>query len=345
MDKQVKETKDCLTVGGTGCFISLIFITISCFVSDFGFTLFLIGLVLLFISGLCLLVGTVEGIKLLINKNRVKNPKYKPADNEEFVAKAKAIEEDFESKIAVQQDSQNKNRTKRDELQTTLDDKNNLKKQYDSSINDFIKANTYKIKRHVTINMVNNTFTYVSKTVNLDDVTDIQVKCNSQVITQSNTSEQRKARKGLVSTVGRAAVGVALTGGNPVGAVMGLTGTKKTKGITSTTTTQKEINSYSVVVLTNAIQNSVITISCGNLESDALEVSNAINNACINSGTVDTEQHDINVNESNKLGVEIKDLQAQIKELDKENKGLTSAINMLKVERNKAIKQLKKQYK
>lgn len=345
MDRQVKEMKDFFTVGVTGFLMSLIIVAISCFIGDFGFIFFLIGLVLLFISGLCLLVGTVEGIKLLINKNRVKNPKYKPTDNEEFIAKAKAIEEDFESKIAVQQDSQNENRTKRDELQTTLDDKNNLKKQYDSSINDFIKANTYKIKRHVTINMVNNTFTYVSKTVNLDDVTDIQVKCNSQIITQSNTSEQRKARKGLVSTVGRAAVGVALTGGNPVGAVMGLTGTKKTKGITSTTTTQKEINSYSVVVLTNAIQNSVITISCGNLESDALEVSNAINNACINSGTVDTEQHDINVNESNKLGLEIKDLQTQIKELDKENKGLTSAINMLKVERNKAIKQLKKQYK
>lgn len=344
MDKQAKEMKEFFMASGANFLASLIWVVISCFTGDFGFILFLIGLVFLFFSGICLLLGILKGIVLLIDKNSVNKPKYKPTDNEEFIAKAKVIEEDFENRIAVQQDSQNKNRTERNELQTTLDGKNNLKKQYDNSIKEFIKANTYKVKRNVAINMINNTFTYNFRTVNLDDVTNVQIKCNSKIVTQSNTVEQRKARKGLVSTVGRATVGVVLTGGMPVGAVLGLTGTKKTKGSSSTTTTQKEVNTYSVVVLTNAIQNSMITIACGNSENDALEISNAINNACINSGTVDTEQHNININESNKLDAEIKDIKAQIKTLDKENKDLTNAINNLRKECSKTIKQLKKQY-
>ena len=87
--------------------------------------------------------------------------------------------------------------------------------------------------------MINNTIEYYSSVVKMEDITGVQVQCNSKIVTESNTVEQRKARKGLVSTVGRATVGVALVG--PAGAVLGLTGSKKTKGTIRTSRIHNDI--------------------------------------------------------------------------------------------------------
>lgn len=191
--------------------------------------------------------------------------------------------------------------------------------------------------------MISNVLIHNSKTVKLEEITSVQVKCNSQVITQTNTAEERKARKGLTSTVGRAAVGVALVG--PAGAVLGLTGSKKTKGKSSTTTTQKEVNSYKVIILTSNMSNPMISINCGSIEENALKVSNAINNACMNIGSVETETHENNIAKSDELEFAIKELKEKVKILDKENNELKNIINSLNKECKKAIKQLRKEMK
>ena len=179
----------------------------------------------------------------------------------------------------------------------------------------------------------------------MEDITGVQVQCNSKIVTESNTVEERKARKGLVSTVGRATVGIALTGGMPVGAVLGLTGTKKTKGKSSTTTTQKEVNTYTVIILTNSVKNSAVTITCGNSEVEAVRISNAINNACINIGTLDTEEHEANLQMSAKLGGEIQGLKDKINDLDRDIKNFNKTIKDLNKQCNKQIKQLRKELK
>lgn len=325
-------------VGGLCLLGSFISVAI-CFVTDF-ILLFLLSIVLFGVSCICLLVGL---IKMLIEKLGVGKPNYNDKDSEEFITKAKEVEECFNNKVSDNKRQQKINREKRNDLQNDLDEKTKAKKQYDIAIKNFINSNTYKVQLGLSIDMISNVLIHNSKTVKLEEITSVQVKCNSQVITQTNTAEERKARKGLTSTVGRAAVGVALAG--PAGAVLGLTGSKKTKGKSSTTTTQKEVNSYKVIILTSNMSNPMISINCGSIEENALKVSNAINNACMNIGSVETETHENNIAKSDELEFAIKELKEKVKILDKENNELKNIINSLNKECKKAIKQLRKEMK
>lgn len=325
-------------VGGLCLLGSFISVAI-CFVTDF-ILLFLLSMVLFGVSCICLLVGL---IKMLIEKLGVGKPNYNDKDSEEFITKAKEVEECFNNKVSDNKRQQKINREKRNDLQNDLDEKTKAKKQYDIAIKNFINSNTYKVQLGLSIDMISNVLIHNSKTVKLEEITSVQVKRNSQVITQTNTAEERKARKGLTSTVGRAAVGVALVG--PAGAVLGLTGSKKTKGKSSTTTTQKEVNSYKVIILTSNMSNPMISINCGSIEENALKVSNAINNACMNIGSVETETHENNIAKSDELEFAIKELKEKVKILDKENNELKNIINSLNKECKKAIKQLRKEMK
>lgn len=325
-------------VGGLCLLGSFISVAI-CFVTDF-ILLFLLSMVLFGVSCICLLVGL---IKMLIEKLGVGKPNYNDKDSEEFITKAKEVEECFNNKVSDNKRQQKINREKRNDLQNDLDEKTKAKKQYDIAIKNFINSNTYKVQLGLSIDMISNVLIHNSKTVKLEEITSVQVKCNSQVITQTNTAEERKARKGLTSTVGRAAVGVALVG--PAGAVLGLTGSKKTKGNSSTTTAQKEVNSYKVIILTSNMSNPMISINCGSIEENALKVSNAINNACMNIGSVETETHENNIAKSDELEFAIKELKEKVKILDKENNELKNIINSLNKECKKAIKQLRKEMK
>lgn len=336
------NSRDCFKASGIWLGMGFVLTIISVAIDTFG--LFLLALLFFLFSVFCLLGGIVYLIKDITKTAKPKDNKikYSQKDSAEFIKQAGIITKDYEERIQKEQQKQDVNRKECQNLHTELDGKKQLKKQYDNVINEFLKENVFKVGR-VSINMIQGTVEYYTTTIKLEDITDIQVKCNSQVITKSNTSEQRQAKRGLVSTVGRAAVGTVAFG--PAGAVLGLTGKKKTKGSSSTTTTQTQVDNYSVIILTSNIQNSVITIPCGHNEAEALRVSNSINNAAINIGTVDTEEHGKNVDESNKLGLEIKDLQEQIKILDGEHKQTTQLINGLIKERNKNIKQLRKQLK
>lgn len=333
------DTRDYFKASGYWFLLFIVMITISCVFNIDGLIAF-IGLLSLFGSVFTFIGGFVGLIKNKFKTQR--NVLYKAKDSEEFIKQAKEIEQQFNEQIQKEQLIQEMNDKNKNNLQLTLEGKQNLKKEYDDCINSFIKENVFKVGR-VTINMINGTFEYYSTIVNLEDIVDIQIKCNSQIIVKSNTSEQRQARRGLVSTVGRATVGTLAFGG--AGAVLGLTGKKKTKGSSSTTTTQTQIDEYSVIVLTNNIRNSVITIPCGRSEEEALRVSNSINNASINVGVLDTEEHEVKVLESNKYGLEIKELQNQIKEINNSNKESIKRVNKLTTERNGQIKQLRKQFK
>lgn len=308
----------------------------------FAMLSFFVSLVMLIVS-VCFLIGGVTDYI----KNNIKfttKPKYKETDDKDFLEKANKIEQECNNNIQHFQELINKNTKDREELATTLKTKKEEKSQVDNIVNNFIKQNKIKIGKGITVNMINNTIEYYANIISMEDITGVQVKCNSKIVTESNTVEERKARRGLVSTVGRATVGVALTM-NPVGAVLGLTGTKKTKGTSNTTTVQKEVNTYTVVILTNSIKNSVINIACGNSEVEAIRISNAINNACINMGMLDTKEHEVNLQMSTKLSGEIQALKDKINALDGDVKRFNKTIKDLNKQCNKQIKQLKKELK
>ena len=342
-----KEVKNCLkaSVGWFGVFVIMLIDSMLCDLAGIdaldGFFAF-VGMFSLFVSPLCLIYAVVEFLKskTVGTKNR-----YRKSDNKDFLEKANGIEQKYNDDIQHCQELINADTKDKEELVSTLKIKEDGKRLVDSSINKFIKENTIKIGRGLTVNMIDNTIEYYTTTIRMEDITGVQVQCNSKVVTESNTVEQRKARKGLVSTVGRATVGVALTGGMPVGAVLGLTGTKKTKGSSNTTTTQQEINTYTVVVLTSSIKNSVVTIACGNSEVEAISISNSINNACLNMGTLDTEEHEANVAMSTELGKEIQELKDKINAINKDIKGLDKSIKDLNKLCNKQIKELRKELK
>ena len=309
----------------------------------FAMLSFFVSLVMLIVS-VCFLIGGVTDYI----KNNIKfttKPKYKETDDKDFLEKANKIEQECNNNIQHFQELINKNTKDREELATTLKTKKEEKSQVDNIINNFIKQNKIKIGKGITVNMINNTIEYYANIISMEDITGVQVKCNSKIVTESNTVEERKARRGLVSTVGRATVGVALTGGMPVGAVLGLTGTKKTKSTSNTTTTQKEVNTYTVIILTNNIKNSVFSINCGDSETDAIRISNAINNACINMGMLDTKEHEVNLQMSAKLSGEIQALKDKINALDGDVKRFNKTIKDLNKQCNKQIKQLKKELK
>lgn len=336
------DLKQCFKASGIWFLLFMVMLIASCSLGVDGI-ISIIGLFSLFASVFTFLCGVVGLIKIKISKQKINEPKYKKKDSDEFIQQAQVIEKQFNERIQKEQLIQTTNTKTKDNLQTTLDGKKHLKKQCDDIVNAFLKENVCKVGR-ISINMIDGTVEYYTTKINLEEITDIQVKCNSQIITKSNTNEQRQARRGLVSTMGRAAVGT-LVLGNPCGAVLGLTGKKKTKGSSSTTTTQTQIDNYSVVILTTDIKNSVITIPCGHSEEEALRVSNSINNAAINVGTIETDEYNTKIIESEKLMLEIKELQDQIKSLNSKNKEITKTINTLTTERNKQIKQLRKQFK
>lgn len=335
------DFKDCFKASGIWFLLFVVMLIVSCSLGVDAIVS-VIGLFSLFASVFTFLCGVVNLIKIKISKQKTNEPKYKKKDNDEFIQQAKVIEKQFNERIQKEQLTQTTNTKTKDNLQTALDGKKHLKKQCDDIINAFLKENVYKVGR-ISINMIDGTVEYYTIKISLEEITDIQVKCNSQVITKSNTNEQRQARRGLVSTMGRAAVGTVAFG--PAGAVLGLTGKKKTKGNSSTITTQTQINNYSVIILTTDIKNSIITIPCGHSEEEALRVSNSINNAAINVGTIETDEYDAKIIESKKLMSEIKELQDQIKNLNSKNKEITKTINTLITERNKQIKQLRKQFR
>ena len=328
-----------------GCFVdSMLLFLISMALFCVGCFYFLIGIFKLLQRGMrkVSLQNTKEGLtQIKIKSEQFKNEVTSRKEiSEETLTKIKEVEDCYCTRINEVEQQQALNRQDKNKLQDELNAKIKEKKQYDTEIKNFIKANTYNIKLGTSIDMISNVLVHNSKFIKLDDIVEVQVQCNSQVITQTNTVEERKARKGLTSTVGRAAVGVALVG--PAGAVLGLTGTKKTKGRSSTTTTQKEMNTYKVIVLTSRIGDSIVSINCGSSEETALKVSNAINNACINSGTVDITNHEDNIIKSDELEFAIRDLRGEMKDLDKVYNTLKKTIKSLKQEREKEIKQLKK---
>ena len=331
-----KEVKDSLqaSVFWFGVFVIMLICSIItgidgifCFIGMFGLVAGII----------CLVAGLIEHFA-----NTTK-PRYKKTDDKEFLEKASKIEEECNNNIQPLQELINKNTQDKDELVATMEAKIDEKDKVDSIINSFIEKNVIKIGKGLKVNMINDTIEYYSTIIKMEDITGVQVQCNSKIVTESNTVEQRKARKGLVSTVGRATVGAALVG--PAGAVLGLTGSKKTKGTSSTTTTQKEVNSYTVVILTNSIKDSVVTITCGDSEVEAIRINNAINNACLNIGALDTEEHQANLQVSAKLGEEIQVLKDKIKALNEEIKELSKNIKELNKQCNKKIKQLRKELK
>ena len=325
-------------IGGL-CLLGSFISVVACFITDY-ILLFLLAILLVGASCIYFLVGIISILK---EKIELRKPNYSSKDSEEFIAKAKEIECDFNAKIKDNEQQQSNNRQKRSEMQNELNEKVKTKKQYDIAIKNFINSNTYKLQLGLSVEMIDNVLIHNSKVVKLEDITSVQVKCNSQIITQTNTAEERKARKGIVSTVGRATVGATLFG--PAGAVLGLTGSKKSKGKSSTTTTQKEVNSYKVIVLTSNMNNPMVSISCGSSEENALKISNAINNACMNIGMVETKTHENNISKSDELEFAIKELKEKVKILDKENNELKNIINSLNKECKKAIKQLRKEMK
>lgn len=330
--------------GGLYLLGSLIVAIVSIFIDCLP--LFLLAMVAFMIGCGYILVGIFKFLKRKLKGIDTSNIKLKFARNnlidEEVVVKIAEVGDCFNIKIVEVEQQQTFNRQEKDKLQNELNDKVKEKKQYDLDIKNFTKANTYNLKLGTSIDMISNVLIHNSKFTKLEDITSVQVQCNSQVITQTNTIEERKARKGLVSTMGRAAVGVALTGGTPMGAVLGLTGTKKTKGRSSTTTTQKEMCTYKVVVLTNGIGNSIVSINCGNSEEVALKISNAINNACMNIGMVDTTKHEANKIKSDELGFTIQDLRKEVQALDRDYNELKNVVRTLKKECSKEVKQLKR---
>ena len=339
-----KDIKDCLKASVCWFLVFIIMLICSIITGIDGIFCF-IGIFSLIGSIVCLITGIVKLVKNKVGNIQAKKPKCKKSDDKYFLEKANKIEQECNNNIQHFQELININTQDKEELATTLKTKKDEKSKVDNVINNFIKENVIKIGKGVTVNMINNTIEYYSSIISMEDITGVQVQCNSKIVTESNTVEERKARKGLVSTVGRATVGIALTGGMPVGAVLGLTGSKKTKGTSSTTTTQKEVNSYTVVILTNSIKDSVVTITCGDSEVEAVRISNAINNACINIGTLDTEEHQANLQVSAKLGEEIQVLKDKIKVLNEEIKELSKNIKELNKQCNKKIKQLRKELK
>jgi hypothetical protein len=339
------DLKQCFKASGIWFLLFVVMLVVSCSLGVDGIVA-VIGLFSLFASVFTFLYGVVNGvvnlIKIKIGKQKTNEIVYKKKDSDEFIQQVQVIEKQFNERIQKEQLIQTTNTKTKDNLQITLDGKKRLKKQCDDIINSFLKENVYKVGR-ISINMIDGTVEYYTTKISLEKITDIQVKCNSQVITKSNTSEQRQARRGLVSTMGRAAVGTVAFGA--AGAVLGLTGKKKTQGSSSTTTTQTRIDDYSVIILTTDIKNSIITIPCGHSEEEALRISNSINNAAVNVGTVETDEYDAKIIESEKLMSDIKELQDQIKNLNSENKEITKTINTLITERNKQIKQLTKQFR
>ena len=183
--------------------------------------------------------------------------------------------------------------------------------------------------------MINNTIEYYTNIISMEDITGVQVKCNSKVITETNTTSESKTKQGLASTVGRAMICP----------ILGVTGNKKTTATSNTKTIQQNDNKYTVVLLTNNIKNSVFTINCGDSETDAIRISNAINNACINMGMLDTKEHEVNLQMSAKLSGEIQALKDKINALDGDVKRFNKTIKDLNKQCNKQIKQLKKELK
>ena len=328
---------------GVLCILGSLFIlVVGCFADSM--LLFLISMVLFCVGCFYLLIGifkllergmrkaSLQKAKEGLTQIKIKSEQFKnevtsrKEISEETLAKIKEVEDCYCTRINEVEQQQAFNRQDKNKLQDELNAKIKEKKQYDTEIKNFIKANTYNIKLGTSIDMISNVLVHNSKFIKLDDIVEVQVQCNSQVITQTNTIEERKARKGLISTVGRATVGMALTM-NPAGAVLGLTGTKKTSGRSSTTTTQKEMNTYKVIVLTSRIGDSIVSINCGNSEETALKVSNAINNACINAGTVDITIHEDNIIKSDELEFTIQDLRGEMKDLDKVYNTLKKLLN------------------
>lgn len=331
-----KEVKDLLEA--SVCWFGVFVIMLICsIITGIDGIFCFIGMFSLVAGIICLVVGLIEHFA-----NTTKT-RYKKTDDKEFLEKASKIEEECNNNIQPLQELINKNTQDKDELVATMEAKIDEKDKVDSIINSFIEKNVIKIGKGLKVNMINDTIEYYSTIIKMEDVTGVQVQCNSKIVTESNTVEQRKAKKGLVSTVGRATVGAALVG--PAGAVLGLTGSKKIKGTSSTTTTQKEVNSYTVVILTNSIKDSVVTITCGDSEVEAIRINNAINNACLNIGALDTEEYQANLQVSAKLGEEIQVLKDKIKALNEEIKKLSKNIKELNKQCNKKIKQLRKELK
>lgn len=109
-------------VGGLCLLGSFISVAI-CFVTDF-ILLFLLSMVLFGVSCICLLVGL---IKMLIEKLGVGKPNYNDKDSEEFITKAKEVEECFNNKVSDNKRQQKINREKRNDLQNDLDEKTKAK--------------------------------------------------------------------------------------------------------------------------------------------------------------------------------------------------------------------------
>lgn len=299
----------------------------------FSMLSFLISLFILVVS-VCFLIGGVTDYI----KNNIKfttKPKYKETDDKDFLEKANKIEQECNNNIQHFQELINKNAKDKEELATTLKTKKDDKSKIDNVINNFIKQNKIKIGRGITVNMINNTIEYYANIISMEDITGVQVKCNSKVITETNTTSESKTKQGLASTVGRAMICP----------ILGVTGNKKTTATSNTKTVQQNDNKYTVVLLTNNIKNSVFTINCGDSETDAIRISNAINNACINIGTLDTEEHEANLQTSAKLSGEIQALKDKINALDGDIKRFNKTIKDLNKQCNKQIKQLKKELK
>lgn len=292
-----------------------------------------VSLVMLIVS-VCFLIGGVTDYI----KNNIKfttKPKYKETDDKDFLEKANKIEQECNNNIQHFQELINKNTKDREELATTLKTKKDEKSKVDNVINGFIKENRIKIGRGITVNMINNTIEYYTNIISMEDITSVQVKCNSKVITETNTTSESKTKQGLASTVGRAMICP----------ILGVTGNKKTTATSNTKTIQQNDNKYTVVLLTNNIKNSVFTINCGDSETDAIRISNAINNACINMGMLDTKEHEVNLQMSAKLSGEIQALKDKINALDGDVKRFNKTIKDLNKQCNKQIKQLKKELK
>lgn len=299
----------------------------------FAMLSFFVSLVMLIVSVCFLIGGVTDYIKN--NINFTTKPKYKETDDKDFLEKANKIEQECNNNIQHFQELINKNTKDREELATTLKTKKEEKSQVDNIVNNFIKQNKIKIGKGITVNMINNTIEYYANIISMEDITGVQVKCNSKVITETNTTSESKTKQGLASTVGRAMICP----------ILGVTGNKKTTATSNTKTIQQNDNKYTVVLLTNNIKNSVFTINCGDSETDAIRISNAINNACINMGMLDTKEHEVNLQMSAKLSGEIQALKDKINALDGDVKRFNKTIKDLNKQCNKQIKQLKKELK
>ena len=330
-------------------------LSISCIV-------FLFSLLLIVIS----LIGIIE------NKIRVAIRGEKPVN--EIKASNNMSEA---AKIELKQIEEKYNVAELDERLNSLNNENNRLYNEINTLTQIQTDSANKIKSFeqeftsnlydIRIKHIDKTVTYKNDTIKLDEILDIEISCNSRVISTTNSSttttgnnvtkSKGKEKRSLVSMAARGAVGTVLLG--PVGGIAGMASApKKSKGKsvttvntnnrTTTTTTDRQVNNYTVLIHTTRIENSIINIPCGESEVKAKSIVNGILNS-INYPKEITEETINEYNETvalnNETSTKIDATNASIKQIKNDIKTSNRERRNLVAKKNKEIYNLNKRVK